>query len=131
MFIDEIDGRYPDRILAGVALSHIGFQVSFDLPDEHHLKVSINIYQLEGRQCFEVYETVQETSPSRLHRSEGDHFEVEGDASSLLVMRRDCLKRAIGDFDEHSYDDSFVGWLLEQGFSKGTVPEEGSDATTL
>jgi hypothetical protein len=116
MFLDTIDERYPERVLAGVALSHIGFEVFFDLPDKHHLKFSINIYQLKGRQRFEIYETVLETSPSRFHYSDGNHFEVEGDAASMMATRMEYLKKAIGDFEQHSYEDSFVGLLLEQVF---------------
>jgi hypothetical protein len=114
MFLDTIDERYPERMLAGIALTHIGFQASFDLPDDHHLTVSINIHQLKGRRRFEVYETVRENSSSRHLLSEADHFEVKGDAASMMAKRMEYLKKAIGDFNEHSYEDSFVGWLLEQ-----------------
>lgn len=112
MFLDTIEERHPERVLSSVELNHVGFRVFFDLPEEHHLRITISIHQRDER--LEVYEIVDETSAFKLHFSDGNHWEIDGDASSIPGKLKGYLLQAVGDFDTHSYDKSFVGRLLEQ-----------------
>lgn len=113
MFLDEIEKRYPERWLRGVELGHAGFDAYFDVPEERRLTVHIYLFK-QGEKQLEVYETVQELGSSRMHFSDGNHCTIEADEVSLLSTLTSYLKKAIGDFNEHSYEGSFVGWLLEQ-----------------
>jgi hypothetical protein len=118
MFLDEIDKRYPRRVLAAIELNHIGFQANFDLPKKHHLSVSIHVHQMD-EQRMEVYELVRETSSSSFHFSQAEHYTIEPVAIHPLLIG--YLSKAIGDVKRHLYSDGFVGPSVIQLLRKDEV----------
>lgn len=118
MFIDEIDKHYPRRVLAAIEFNHIGFQVSFDLPKKHHLMVSIHVHQ-KDEQKMEVYELVRETSSSRFHFSQAEHYTIEVVAVQPLLIG--YLSKAVGDMKMHLYVDGLVGPCVAQLLRKDEV----------
>lgn len=121
MFIDEINKHYPRRFLAALELNHIGFQANFDLPKKHHLSVSIHVHQMD-EQKMEVYELVRETSSSRFHFSQAEHYTIEAvDMQPLLIG---YLGKAVGDVKRHLYADGFVGPCVTQMLTTVTREEQ-------
>jgi hypothetical protein len=111
MFLDEIDKHYPRRVLAAIEINHIGFQASFDLPKKHHLSVSIHVHQMD-EQRMEVYELVRETSSSRFHFSQAEHYTIE--VVAIQPMLIGYLSKAVGDTKKHLYVDGLVGPCVAQ-----------------
>lgn len=121
MFIDDIDKQHPERVLSSITLEHNGFAALFDLSHKHYLKVRMHIYVVKNR--LEVYETAQETSHLRVHMSIGDHHIIDGSEADILPLLRAYLKQTLGDLNEHGYEGSFAGMLLEQALREGEVSD--------
>jgi hypothetical protein len=127
MFLDEIEFHYPNRVLNQIDVEYSRFQVLFDLPKEHKLKVSVGVFWRRSGH-LEVYESVQEMKKHRIYFIQSNDHPIDGDELAIPSILQGYLKTALGNFDTHTYAGSFVGCLLEQVFSKDTVPEETSDA---
>jgi hypothetical protein len=109
MFIDTIEERYPDRALLGIDLGSSGFKAFFALPDDHRLKIDISAHVYNQN----VYEIVQETDRSRVYLSQADHYSITEDEASIPLLLKNYLQIVIGNLEEHTYEHSFVGLLLQ------------------
>ena len=117
MFIDTIEQRYPDRVLLHIDLDHNGFVVLFELPGNSRLKVDISAHQYKGKLAiFEVAHEQIETG--RCAFIDSKEYALEGDISSIPPLLKHYLQTVMGDLDEHTYEGSFAGMVLEQFLSK-------------
>lgn len=112
MFIDTIEEHYPVRWFKYAELEQSGFEVLFDLSETLRLEIHISVFKHNTHQLI-VYEQVQETGEGFTPISQ-EHFLIDGDTSSILPTLKQYLQTVIGDFDQHTYEGSFAGWLLEQ-----------------
>ena len=117
MFIDTIEQRYPDRVLLHIDLDHTGFVTLFELPGNSRLKIDISVHPYKGKLAiFEVAHEQRETG--RYAFIDSKEYALEGDTSSILPLLKQYLQMTIGDIDEHTYEGSFAGMVLEQALRK-------------
>jgi hypothetical protein len=117
MFIDTIEQQYLDRVLLHIDLDHTGFVTLFEISDNSRLKVDISVHQYNGK--LAVFEVAHEQiATGRSAFIDSKEYALEGDASSILPLLKQYLQTAIGNIDEHTYEGSFAGMVLEQFLGK-------------
>jgi hypothetical protein len=108
-----IEEQYPDRLLQRLNLDDTSFTATFELPKERHLRLWMSAHE-ESSGEITVYETVQETGEGRYLRSQGNHYSIPGVESAIPSLLSRYLQIAVGDSEEHTYENSFVGLILKK-----------------
>ncbi len=115
MLIDTIEEQYPDRLLAGLDLSHTGFTTYFELDEDRRMQLRINAYWHNKR--LSVFETLTvKERGGRMPVHEGKEHIFEHVDDTIPTLLKGYLQTAIGDIDKHTYENSFAGLILEQLF---------------